>query len=122
MAVHSGFPILSTRDLPALVSFYERAFGAIVAYRFSQGDADVYVSLDLGGARLGLGWDPETPDAAGVARAALWFYVDDVDAVFDAAVRSGASVAQPPMLMPWGERVARVIDPEGTPINLGAEA
>ncbi|MCT9819702.1 VOC family protein [Microbacterium sp. W1N] len=118
MAVRSGFPILSTRDLPDLVAFYERAFGAVVEYRFDQDGIDVYVSLAVGGAKLGIGADPHTPDAGD--RAALWFYVDDVDATFEAAVRSGASVEQEPADMPWNERVARIRDPHGTLINLGA--
>jgi uncharacterized glyoxalase superfamily protein PhnB len=122
MAVQSGFPILSTRDLPRLVAFYETALGGEVGYRFTDDGADVYVSLTLGGAALGIGWDPQTPPAEVGDRAALWFYVDDVDEAYAAAIEAGASPVAEPERMPWGERVARVRDPDGTLINLGAES
>ncbi|RLK46677.1 VOC family protein [Microbacterium telephonicum] len=122
MGVRSCFPILSTRDLPGLVDFYERALGGVVEYRFDQDGRDVYVALSIGGVKLGIGWDPQTPDAGAGDRAALWFYVDDVDAAFEAAVRSGAAVEAEPADMPWGERVARIRDPHGTLVNLGADA
>ena len=51
-------------------------------YRFGDADEDDYVSLTLGEASLGIGREPDAPDAATGDRVALWFYVDDVDAAF----------------------------------------
>jgi uncharacterized glyoxalase superfamily protein PhnB len=120
MTVGALFPILSTRDLPTLVGFYEQALDATATYRFRDGDEDVYVALALGPASLGIAHDPHTAEAVGSGdRAALWVYVDDVDHAFDAAVRAGADVVQPPALMPWGERVADVRDPAGHLVHLG---
>lgn len=119
MTVRSLFPILSTPDLPGLVSFYERALGAEVGYRFPDGtSADAYVSLRLGAATLGVGAAsaPSTGD-----RIALWFYVDDVDAAHEAALRAGAGEERAPTDMPWGERVSQVRDPDGNLVNLGVE-
>ena len=79
MVVHSLFPILLTRDLPRLADFYERALGGTVDYRFDDGGEDVYVSLSIGAASLGIGKDTAAPDASVGDRVALWFYVDDVD-------------------------------------------
>lgn len=45
MEVRSSFPILSTRDLPRLESFYRDAFGAERTYAFEAGGRDVYVAL-----------------------------------------------------------------------------
>lgn len=119
MAVQSLFPILTTRDLPRLVSFYERALGGEVTYRFGDGDAADYVSLAIGPAVLGIGRDPQ---AAGTGdRVALWFYVDDVDAACASWSDAGGAVIREPTDMPWGERVAQVRDPDGTLVNLGAE-
>ena len=61
MTVTSSFPILSTRDLPTLVEFYRRSLAAEVTFRFEDGGVDVYVSLTIAGASLGIGSDPHTP-------------------------------------------------------------
>ncbi|MHC2999865.1 VOC family protein [Microbacterium sp. HJ5] len=122
MEVRSLFPILSTRDLPRLVSFYEHALHARVGYRFGSADEDDYVSLSIGAASLGIGRDPAAPGAAAGDRVALWFYVDDVDAVFARWMAAGGDVVAAPADMPWGERAAQVRDPDGTLVNLGAAA
>jgi predicted enzyme related to lactoylglutathione lyase len=121
MTVTQLFPILLTRDLPRLVAFYERTLQAVVEYRFATGDEDDYVSLTVDGASLGIGKDPKTPDAASGDRVALWFYVDDVDAVHRQWMEAGGDVVQEPQDMPWGERVAQVRDPDGNLVNLGAQ-
>ncbi|MBW9094458.1 VOC family protein [Microbacterium jejuense] len=122
MAVRSLFPILLTRDLPGLVRFYESALEATVAYRFGSDGVDDYVSLQLGEASLGIGRDPDALPPSVGDRAALWFYVDDVDATYAAWLAAGGRGEQPPADMPWGERVAQVRDPGGNLVNLGAEA
>jgi len=120
MSVRALFPILSTRDLPRLVEFYERAFGAKVVYRFPGDDGDAYVSLAIGPASLGIGHDSEMAEPVATGdRAALWFYVDDVDASVAAARSAGAAEVSPPADMPWGERVAQIRDPDGHLLNLG---
>jgi uncharacterized glyoxalase superfamily protein PhnB len=120
MTVTSLFPILLTADLPRLVAFYEAALGAIIDYRFADEEgADAYVSLAIGAASLGIGRDSAASAAVG-DRAALWFYVDDVDAAYDGMLSAGASRVAEPSDMPWGERVAQVRDIDGTLVNLGA--
>jgi predicted enzyme related to lactoylglutathione lyase len=121
MTVTQLFPILLTRDLPRLVAFYERAMHGVVAYRFGSADEDDYVSLTVGDASLGIAKDAKTPDAASGDRVALWFYVDDVDAVYRHWREAGGDVAAEPQDMPWGERVAQVRDPDGNLVNLGAQ-
>ena len=122
MAVRSLFPILLSRDLPRLVSFYEHALHGSVSYRFGSADEDDYVSLAVGDASLGIGRDPVAPGADAGDRVALWFYVDDVDTAFTRWMSAGGDVVQAPADMPWGERVAQVRDPDGNLVNLGAEA
>ncbi|GAA5196254.1 VOC family protein [Microbacterium jejuense] len=122
MAVRSLFPILLTQDLPTLVRFYEAALDATVVYRFGEGGIDDYVSLQLGETSLGIGRDLDALPPSVGDRAALWFYVDDVDATYAAWLAAGGHSEQPPADMPWGERVAQVRDPGGNLVNLGAEA
>jgi lactoylglutathione lyase len=113
VTLRDGFPILHTADLPRLTAFYER-LGLSVAYRFEE----AYVGLE-GPLKLGLAaverLEPES-------RAALWFYCDDVDAEVE-RLRGHAQVRQEPQDMPWGERLAIVLDPDGNQVCLGtAEA
>jgi len=118
MAVRSLFPIILTRDLPRLVSFYEHALHGVVGFRFGSPDEDDYVALKIGEASLGVGRAPDTP--ASGDRVALWFSVDDVDATFERWVSVGGSRVSEPAEMPWGERVAQVRDPDGNLVNLAA--
>ncbi|TDK25176.1 hypothetical protein E2F48_07755 [Arthrobacter crusticola] len=120
MAVRGGFPILSTRDLERLVSFYESAFDAERTYGYPGPDGnDVFVSLRVGGATVAIAAD-EVPTAA-ADRIALWFYVDDADSAYEQALRAGGQPVRAPADMPWGERVASIKDPDGFLISMGAE-
>ncbi len=121
MTVTQLFPILLSRDLPRLVRFYEHSLHGVVTYRFGESEVDDYVSLRIDAASLGIGRD-ESPLRSGVGtgdRVTLWFYVDDVDAVFHRWMQAGGDVVQQPEEMPWGERVAQVRDPDGNLVNLG---
>ncbi|WP_151525848.1 VOC family protein [Serinicoccus kebangsaanensis] len=123
MAVRSLFPILATPDLPRLVAFYQATFDGVVDYRFPGEDgADAYVSLSFGsGASIGIAHDPAADQPAPADRTAVWFYVDDVDEAYRAALAAGGSSRAEPTGMPWGERVAQVRDVDGNLVHLGAE-
>ena len=121
MTVTQLFPILLTRDLPRLVTFYKRALHGVVSYRFGSADEDDYVSLAVGEASLGIGKAEGSPDASSGDRVALWFYVDDVDTAFRRWAEAGGDIVQHPQDMPWGERVAQVRDPDGNLVNLGVQ-
>ncbi len=115
MTVQSLFPILRTTDLPRLAAFYTAAFGAVVSYQFG----DDYVALQLGPAALGIG---RVPDVTRGDQISVWLYVDDVDASYAAVLSAGATERTPPQDMPWGERVADAVDPDGNLLHLGAAA
>lgn len=121
MAVRSGFPILVTGDLERLAGFYESAFAARRTYTFTGDDGvAAYVALAVGGAELGVARDDV---ATTHGRVTVWFYVDDaadVDATYRRAVTAGAEPEAEPTLMPWGERVAQVRDPDGLVVSIAA--
>ena len=52
----------------------------------------------------------------------LWVYADDCDAAVDRLRKAGVRVTAEPVDQPWGERVARVLDPDGNEIIIGARA
>lgn len=112
------FPITSTRDLSRLAAFYAQAFDAHETYRFPDEGEPAYVALTVGGARLGIGSDPDAttdPDQ----RTAIWLQTDDCDATVERAVAAGAELLGSATDMPWGERVAHLRDPDGNPLHLG---
>lgn len=115
----SLFPILTVADLERSLGFYRDLLRGTVEYSFPDDGPPVYVSLRVGGSPLGLG-QGEPPPAD--TRIVLWVYVDDCDRAVEHLAAAGVPVLEPPTDQPWGERVARVQDPDGTVVVLGQEA
>lgn len=113
----TSFPIFTSRDLARASAFYVEHLDAKVTYRFPPEGAPVYLSLQIGASPFGLGLDPTTPE--GPSRASLWVYVEDCDAAVERLRVAGATVSAEPADQPWGERVARVLDPDGMTLVLG---
>ena len=106
-------PWLISRDSAALIRFLESAFGAeeIAGSRMHNSDGSIaHVEVEIGDSIVMLfdsyeGW-PETP---GFFR----LYVEDADATYERAMRSGASSVTEVTELFWGDRVGRVCDPFG---------
>lgn len=49
----------------------------------------------------------------------LWTYTDDCDALVERIRAAGGTITEEPADQPWGERVARVLDPDGNQIIIG---
>ena len=100
-------------DTDEEVRFLTTVFGAVetAGSRMLDADGDIgHVEVEVGDTVVMLfdakpGWPP-TP-------AHLRVYVDDVAASVQRAVASGARVVTRPTLLPFGESVARVRDPQG---------
>ncbi|BDI22452.1 glyoxalase/bleomycin resistance/extradiol dioxygenase family protein [Herbiconiux sp. L3-i23] len=106
----NGFPIVVATELPPLIGFYRDVLGGEVVYRFPVDDP-TYVSLKIGDAELGLGSHPDPP--RGPSQVSIWFYVAEVHEVVRRARSFGAVVTADAEDQPWGERIARLIDPTG---------
>lgn len=102
-----------SRDTDAEVRFLTSVFGAVETpgSRMLDQDGDIgHVEVELGDSVVMLfdakaGW-PSTP-------AHLRVYVGDVATTVEQAVAAGARVVTRPTLLAFGERVARVRDPQG---------
>ena len=113
------FPIIVTADMDAALGFYRDLLGAVVTYEFPGPDGKVaYAGLELGASHLGIGRDPETTDQP-TERFSLWVYADDCDAAVGRLRAAGVTVVAEPADQPWGERVARVLDPDGNLVIVG---
>lgn len=114
------FPIINCSDIARMRAFYESVLGGELVYQFpEEGDA-VYLVLRIGTGQvgLGLGTGPalygDMPLPASGHAVDICVYVRDLPGVVAAAERSAAGVPVRPQLMPWGETVAYIQDPEGT--------
>jgi lactoylglutathione lyase len=120
--ITSLFPIVSTADLPRALAFYRDLLGGSVTYEFPGPDGEPgYVGVDLGDSHLGIGREPAA-EAGGSAPSAisLWVYTDDCDAAVERLRAAGVPIVEEPIDQPWGERVARVRDPDGNEVIVGA--
>lgn len=119
--VQELFPILATHDLSRALAFYRDLLGGTVRYEFpGPNGTPAYVGLDIGGSSLGLGLDPAVQPADRPRSISLWVYVTDCDAAIQRLRDGGVTVTQVPTDEPWGERVARVLDPDGNEVIIGA--
>ena len=118
--IESTFPIITTPDLERSLGFYRDLLGGTVSFAFPPEGPPAYVGVDLGTSHLGIGHDPAV-DLAGEQRIALWVYTADCDAVVAAVRDAGGTIVEEPVDQPWGERVARVHDPDGNRVIVGAK-
>lgn len=118
------FPILEAADIERSLRFWRDGLGGVVAFSWPGADGrPVYVGLDVGGSHLGIGGPSEVRWPAGQRRPiALWVYVDDVDSIVARLRDAGTPVTVEPADQPWGERVARVLDPDENEVILGQRA
>ena len=104
------------------VAFYQAAFGATVLHRAGAGQ-DIVALLAIGDAAFwvstaGSAGERLNPKAIGGATSRTLLVVDDPDAVFERAVRAGATSTAPPA-NEHGWRLARITDPFGQQWEIG---
>jgi PhnB protein len=118
---HTITPHLIVKGASEAIEFYKRAFGAEELSRmpFPGPDGQMklgHAELQIGSSRLFLADEFPQQGATGPSGSSpvtIHMYVTDADAVFDRAVKAGATVQMPPADMFWGDRYARVVDPFG---------
>lgn len=111
--------MLTVSDIPAAVSFYQKAFGFTKRGIMNGPDGKaVHAELTLRGTTLMLG--PEnasmgkrTAKSLGASPASLFLYVENVDKVVSKALSLGATGKGPVMDMFWGDRCGTIVDTDG---------
>ena len=120
--VDDVFPILSSPDLQRLIGFYRDVLGGRVHYQFPPEGDPVYVGVRFGRASLGLGQAPLDAPAQAAGRISLWVYATSCDEAVERVRSAGGQVVAEPEDQPWGERIARVLDPDGNEVIIGQRA
>lgn len=122
---HSVTPNLIIRGAAKAIEFYKQAFGAELTFRQDRPDGKLmHATIKIGDSILMLadecaphkGHDAEcvrSPDGLGGTTTNFYLYVNDADAVFNKAIKSGAVVAVPVADMFWGDRLGMLKDPFG---------
>jgi lactoylglutathione lyase len=117
------FPILSTPDIRRALAFYRDLLGGVVSYEFPGPDGEpAYVGLDIGSSNMGIGLATDGAVGSAARAMSLWLYADDCDATVERLRAAGTTVTEEPTDQPWGERVARVLDPDGNEVIIGQRA
>lgn len=116
-----AFPILHASDPEGLVRFYSVALGFEQGFRFPAEGPLEYAFLRLRPLGIGIGRRPaDAPPAAESREFELWVYTDNADEAVERAIAAGATLLEPPVDQPWGERVGLIGDPEGFRVRIGA--
>lgn len=111
--------MLTVADIPAAVTFYQKAFGFAKRTLMKGPDGKpVHAELTLRGATLMLGpespeWGKRTAKSVGASPSGLYLYVENVDKVVAKAVSLGATAQGPVADMFWGDRCGNILDPDG---------
>lgn len=117
---HSVNPYLIVQNAAEAIEFYKKAFGAeeIMRSPSPDGKSVMHAEIKIGNSIVMISDEfPDmgaySPKKIGGTPVTLYMYVDDADAVYDRAVKAGATGTMPPQDMFWGDRYGRLTDPYG---------
>ena len=117
--VNAVFPMLVCKDPSREMEFCRAAFGAIEQVRRPGPDGSaVHIAMRINGAFLVAQAEFPTlasraPALDGSSPVPIFVYVADVDAAVERAASAGATIILPPQDQFWGDRTARIVDPNG---------
>ena len=107
---HSVSPSLNQADAAQTIEFCKKVFGAKLRMKLAgPGGKIMHAEILIGDSIVMLSDAMQAPPRA----AGLFLYVPNVDKTFAKAVKAGATVLVAVQDMFWGDRFARVQDPQG---------
>ena len=119
MAIAIWYTTVYVHDFERAVAFYRDALGFRMRF---QDERFGYASLQSpGGAQLGIARiEPGAPNAGELVgrHTGIGLGVENLDAVYEELVGRGVRFEQAPQEMPWGGRLAILLDPDGNQLFL----
>lgn len=112
-------PYLTIKNAARALDFYKKAFGAQVLLNMTGPDGKLmHAEIKIGDSIVMLCDEcPEmgakSPESLKGTPTLLYLYVDNVDALFERAVKAGAKVERPVEDQFYGDRTGTVLDPFG---------
>ncbi|HEY7307273.1 MAG TPA: VOC family protein [Bryobacteraceae bacterium] len=114
---HTVTPYLVLSNAGSAIDFYKQAFGAKELARMATPDGKIgHAELKIGDSVIMLSDEMmgnRSPQSLGGSPVSIFLYVDNVDSVFNQAIKAGAKGDMPPADMFWGDRYAKLTDPFG---------
>jgi PhnB protein len=108
---HTITPYLIASDLDAFLAFVQQVFGATETLRMQGQAGGTHVEVQIGDSMVMIGgggsWSGQAMPAA------LYLYLDDVDATYQRALQAGATSMMEPTDEDDGDRRGGVQDPFG---------
>ena len=116
---HAVTPYLVVNDGNRAIEYYKKAFGATEVNRMAGPGGKIgHAELKIGDSMIMLsdempGGTGHSPQSLGGSSVSIFLYVEDVDSVFNQAVKSGGKADMAPKDMFWGDRFGKLTDPFG---------
>jgi PhnB protein len=115
---HAVTPYLIIKGAAAAIDYYKRAFGATEVVRMETNGRIGHAEIKIGDSMVMLADEDlatghRGPGALGGTPMSLVLYVEEVDAVFDRAVRAGGKSRRPVADQFYGDRMGMLEDPFG---------
>ena len=115
---HSITPSIVCKGADRAIEFYKEVFRAKEISRMTgPGGSIGHAELQIGDSRLMLSDEfpgmAEAPSGTSHRSSALHIYTENVDALFERAMKAGCQVESPLQNQFWGDRFARLRDPFG---------
>lgn len=116
---HTVTPYLIVKNASEAIEFYKNAFNAKEIFRMLGDDGRImHAEIEIGNSKLMLADEfPEMncfgPQAPGRTPVLLHLYVEDVDTIFNQAVKAGATVVRGLTNQFYGDRIGIVTCPFG---------
>jgi len=109
---HAVTPYLTVRSAAKVIEFLKQAFGAEITQEpFKRPDGMImHAEIKIADSRVMIA---EESEMAKATPSSLYLYVQDVDRVYQQAVKAGGTKIMEPMDMFYGDRSGCVKDPSG---------
>ena len=108
---HTVTPYLMVQEADQLIDFVKQAFGATELMQTTGSAGGIHAEVRIGDSVVMIGgggaWSGEAIPAA------IYLYMDDVDAVYKRALQAGATSITEPEDQPYGDRMAGIRDAFG---------
>jgi len=116
---HSVTPYLILKGAGRAIEFYKRAFGATELFRMDGSNGKIgHAEMRIGNSTIMLAdehpeVDARSPETIGGTAVSLLLYVENVDQVFERAVKEGGKLERPLEDKFYGDRMGCITDPFG---------